>query len=265
MIASVEIAIGSEVPAGQGLVDGREIEAVLPLRNCPRNGFVEGVAGDPLRRQDRLEIGEGTQCSLRMGLEQPAVVGGSELLGDQRPDVAAEVHRSSRRGQRTDRSDGEVLRWDRHVAGHRVAQFRVVGHPAAGPDVQDGFGAARGVRQGAVPVGGEAAAPSLTQQNHQIDERQTETPDQDRFSGLQVGEIEIGGVAGWDVGQTPGRRGGRQARLLGRRVPVKETLGQHDDVADQHGPVGEGDPLPVVDVHHLHRGGNMRHDPDPVR
>ena len=102
--------------------------------------------------QDRLE-NSGQETSVRSGWawNSSPVVRGSQLLGHQRPDLAAEVQPCvPPPANARDRGRGEVPRWDRHVAGQRVAQFRVVGHPAAGPDVQDGFRAARGVRQGAV-------------------------------------------------------------------------------------------------------------------
>ena len=72
--------------------------------------------------------------------------------------------------------------------------------------MQDRFRATGVVGQRAVPVLGEAAAPTLGQQDHQVDERQTETSDQYRFSGSQLGQVDVGGVAGWDVGQAAALR-----------------------------------------------------------
>ena len=100
----------------------------------------------------------------------------------------------------------------------------------------------------------EPPAPTLGEQDHQVDEGETEAPDDDVLAGLDQVQVEVAAVRRRQVAQTMiiserGQRGERR-----RRADVDVAV--HQD----HGVGGHG--LPVLEHHHLPFAGGGRHQVD---
>ncbi len=192
---------------------------------------------------------EGAPRALGVRLEEPAVVGHRELEHDERPHLRAVVERGRPAAERREAGTRQVAQRRGTVrAADLVTELRVVGHSAARSDVEHRLAPARVVGEvGALPR--EAAAPALAEQDDEVHERQPHATHDDGLPGPQVLEVEVGGVAGRDVGQAGPARLLEETPLFRCRCLVEVALGEDDEVGLEGAAVRQRHPLapPVVD------------------
>lgn len=160
-----------------------------------------------------------------MGGEQPVVVGVAQLLGDQRPHVAAEVDGTGAAGELRHLFGAEVVRQRWAFAPQGVADLGPVRDAPSGADVQDGLPAGGDVGPVLVP-----SAASLGEQHHQVDEGEAEAPHEDWLPRGEGGEVGVGGEVGREVDESVAVGEGGQLPLSGVRFGVEVPDGEDDEV-----------------------------------
>ena len=176
---------------------------------------------------------------LRVAGEQLAVVRVAGVLGDQGPELGAEVQLAGRGQQGVDSLSGEELRLPRRLAAQGRGNLGVVRHAATGSGPDPGFGAGRHVAQAAVGRVLEASAPALHQQDQQVHERQAHAGDNHVLARGDRRIVDVGGVAGRGVERAvPGGETGPRRRVLVRQRVGVPHGGDHD-VGAQHRAAGQ--------------------------
>ncbi len=234
--------------AREGVVERVEVEPVGGVGHGGGDQRLEGGAAGVAGGVLLLEVRPVDGRTVRVGGEEPVVVGEAQLLLDQRPDVAPEVERAGAGEQRVDLGRAEEAGQRGRLAAQRVAELGVVRDAAPRADVQDGLPPGGVVGQRAVgAVVRVAPAAALGEQHHQVDEGQAEAAHDDGLAGAQAGQVAVGGELRGNVRELMfGGEGGEGALfIVGFGVEVAE--GEDDEVGEERrGPVREPYLLPPV-------------------
>lgn len=209
----------------EGPVEGVEVEPVGGVGDG--RGDEGGELGAAGLRDGvlLLEVPPVHGRALGVGGEEPVVVGVGQLLGDQRPHIAGEVHGAGAADELGHLVGAEVARQRRAFALPGVADLGAVGDAPPRTDVQDRFPAGGDVRPVLVP----SAAP-LGEQHHQVDEGEAEAAHEDGLPRGQGGEVCVGGEVGREVDESVACGEGGQLLLSGVRFRVEVPDGEDDEI-----------------------------------
>ena len=179
----LDVCVARENAAGEGMVQPFEVQVEPCVRDGPGDE-PPALLAVPVRGGEPFgEFLPAGPDPLRVAGEQLAVVRVTGVLGDQGPQLGAEVQLAGRIQQRRDGVCGEERRLARRVAAQGGRDLGVVGHAAAGPGPQPRLGTGGHVAQAAVGQLLEPAAAALHEQDQQVHEGQAHAGDNHVLAG----------------------------------------------------------------------------------